>query len=138
MIQRMKFLAVAAIAAVLVACGGGGDDTPNFAGYYAITANLTSNTCGSSSATTISGADTVNQNGREITIQSGELALSGTVDADNAGFTVNGSMVVNGVTGQVKVTFRSTATGGTYTFQETVGVPAYACTGVYTGTATKV
>jgi hypothetical protein len=140
MLSTIRIGLFAFIAAILVACGGGGDGggdtTPSFAGNYSISANLTSNSCAGSPATTLNGGDTVVQNGRNISIQSGELALSGTVDADNGGFTVNGSMVVNGVNAQAKVTFRTTATGGVYTFQETVGVNG--CSGVYTGTARKV
>jgi hypothetical protein len=140
MFLTLRVIVLAFIAALLVACGGGGDSggdtTPSFAGNYSITAQLTSNNCAGSPVTTLTGRDTVVQNGRSISIQSGDLALSGVVDADNGGFTVNGALVVNGVNAQAKVTFRTTAAGGVYTFQETVA--ANSCTGVYTGTATKI
>ncbi|HRH05295.1 MAG TPA: hypothetical protein PK702_05670 [Burkholderiaceae bacterium] len=136
MIQRIKFLAIAAIAAVLVACGGGGDDsTPNFAGTYAITVSVTSNTCGGN-LSGITGADVVTQDGRNISIVSGAYTFTGSVDADNNGFSVSTSTVSNGVTVNSTVTFRNTATGGTYTVVQKVG--SSVCEVVYTGTATKI
>lgn len=139
MIKNIRALLVVCSVALLAACGGGGgssDSTPSFAGRYHEVASVTANSCNLSGLTPVDGFDVVNQDGRNISIQSGGITVSGTVDADNGGFTTNGTVVVNGVTSQVKVTYRTNASGGTYTFQETVGVNA--CTVVYTGTATKV
>ena len=137
MIQRIKFLAVVAIAAVLVACGGGGDDTPpSFEGRYHEVFSLTSNTCANAAAT-IDGYDLVTQSGRSVNIVSGTLTLAGTVDADNGGFTVSGSTVNSyGITVLATLKYRTTATGGTYTME--IKYDTSTCTAVYVGTATKV
>jgi len=136
MIQRLKFLAVVAIAAVLVACGGGGDDnTPSYEGKYLIDTSVSSNTCGGSISPS-KGTDVVTQNGRDITIVSGSYTFTGTVDADNNGFTLTNLSDTNGVKIYSTVTFKNTATGGTYTFRMSVG--SSACEIVYSGTATKI
>ena len=139
MIQRIKFLAVAAIAAVLVACGGGGDDTtPNFAGNYSFsTFTKTTDTCGGTSAATIEGGtDVIVQNGREIT--AGES--KGTVDGDNGGYTLSETQVINGVTVVASIAVRSTSPGAT-TFNvqlSSVGTLGnVTCSNKYKGTSTK-
>ena len=111
MLQKMRVLLLVCITAVLAACqgGGDGDSTPNFAGNYQIsTVNLTSNTCGGSAPPSLpAGTETVIQNGRNVSL-SGD---SGTVDADNGGFTVTSTDVIDGVTVAVTIKFRVTAAG---------------------------
>ena len=112
MLSYIRSGLLAFIAAILVACGGGGgDSTPNFAGNYQIsTTNLTSNTCGGSVTTSLEGGfDTVVQNGRSVSLSDG--AATGTVDADNGGFTVTSTDVIDGVTVAVTIKFRVTAAG---------------------------
>jgi hypothetical protein len=140
MLQKMRVLLLVCITAVLAACGGGGDDTPNFAGTYKIsTLNLTSNTCGGSPAGSIAGGtDVAVQNGRNISMSSG--AATGTLDGDNGGFTLSSSQVTNGVTVTTSLKFRVTASGAsTFAVQlSAVGTSGNAtCTITYSGTATK-
>ena len=136
MIKRLKFLAVEAIAAVLVACGGGDDDTPNFTGAYQVnTLKLTSNTCANPPPATIeAGNDFVVQDGRNVTASDGQV--HGVLDEDNGGFTFTETSVTNGVTVVTTFKFRVTATGAT-TFT-VVLTSTGSCSLTYTGTATKV
>lgn len=139
MIQRMKFLAVAAIAAVLVACGGGGDSsdgTPQFAGNYDISVGLISNNCNAAVPGTIAGGQTITQSGRTITIADTDLTMVGTVDSDNGGFSVTNSQVSSGVTVLTVFNFRTVTDGSKYAVQVTI--TAAPCSAVYTGTATKI
>ena len=137
MIQRIKFLAVAAIAAVLVACGGGGDDNPSFSGRYLETMTFKSDTCNSPNVgKTLEAADSVNQDGRTISINSDGVLMTGTIDSDNRGFTVSGSGVVKGNPAQGTIKYRTIIEGSKYDFEFTLTVNG--CTGVFTGTATKI
>lgn len=143
MLQKMRVLLLVCITAVLAACGGGdggSDATPNFAGTYQIsTINLTSNTCGGSPTGSIAGGfDTVVQNDRNVSMSGG--AVTGTVDADNGGFTVSSTQVINGVTIVTSIKFRVTAAGAS-TFAVQVNSAGSAgsasCAIGYTGTAVK-
>ena len=138
MIQRIKFLAVAAIAAVLVACGGGGDDsTPQFASNYLLNANVTTNTCNASGLPALNGADSVQQDGRAMSISIDNFGtLNGTIDSDNAGFSMSGTLNVNGVSVPTSITFRSTSTVNTYAMTFTMNVNG--CVVGYSGTATRI
>jgi hypothetical protein len=138
MLQKMRVLLLVCITAVLAACGGGGGEeaTPSFAGNYLENFTLTTNTCNLSLTSTLVGTDTVTQSGRNIGIVSGGLVFTGTVDADNGGFTVVGSVVSSGITTVGTIKYRTTVTGASYSLNyQLVGG---ACTVVYTGTATKI
>ena len=135
MIQRMKFLAVAAIAAVLVACGGGGDDTPSFAGRYFESLTITASTCGTV-GTKFEAADTVNQDGRSISINSEGLIMTGSIDGDNGGFSASGSGVVNGNSAQGTMKYRTVTEGSKYDVEFVLS--ASGCTITGKGTATKI
>ena len=140
MLQKMRVLLLVCITAVLAACGGGGDETPNFAGTYKIsTLNLTSNTCGGSPPGSIAGGtDVAVQDGRNISMSNG--AVTGTLDADNGGFTFSKTQVIDGVTVVTTFKFRVTAAGApTFAVQVNyVGSAGSAsCAITYAGTATK-
>ena len=141
MLQKMRVLLLVCITATLAACGGGGgDETPNFAGTYQIgMLNLTSNTCGGTPAGSIAGGiDVAVQNGRNISMSNG--AATGTVDGDNGGFTLSSSQVTNGVTITTNAKFRVNASGAS-TFAVQIGAVGTAgnatCSIIYSGTATK-
>ncbi|MEO7643513.1 MAG: hypothetical protein ABIT72_00275 [Burkholderiaceae bacterium] len=146
--NHIRTLFVACSVAVLAACGGGGDGaavgggnttsstTPSFAGKYLENAKLTTNSCNFAIPAAFAGTDVVTQDGRNVTIVSGEFTFTGAVDADNGGFTVSGTFVFTGITMPSTVKYRTTATGSTYAMDFSM-VPN-GCTIVYTGTATKI
>ena len=130
MLQKMRVVLLVCFTAVLAACGGGGDDTPNFAGIYQLsTAVVSSNTCGTSVANIASTQVGVTQNGRNVTWVEASGSYAGTVDADNGGFTVitsqSGALITAAMRsgGGNAYSVKLTATGG--------------CTIVWTGTAVK-
>ena len=141
MLQKMRVLLLVCIAVVLAACGGGdggSDESPNFAGNYAIsTLNLNSNNCNAATPGTIAGGtDVVTQNGRAISVGTGSDAIGGSVDADNGGFTVSETEIYSGVTVLSTFAFRTITTGSKYEIRFTT--TAGACSIVYVGTATKI
>ncbi len=131
MLQKMRVLLLVCITAVLAACGGGGDDTPNFAGTYQLsTAVVTSNTCGGSAANIAGGQVGVTQNARNVTWVEAGGSYPGTVDADNGGFTVSTNQ--SGI--QITIALRSGG-GNAYATKYTGSA---GCTVVWTGTALKI
>lgn len=135
MLQKMRVLLLVCMTAVLAACGGG-DETPNFAGTYQLsTLVVSSNTCGGSVANIAGGQVGVTQNGRAITWIEAGGSYTGTVDADNGGFTaISAYEDVD-----VAVAMRSGG-GNAYSTKMTVKgmTPTGVCTIVWTGTATKL
>lgn len=130
MLQKMRVLLLVCITAVLAACGGGGDETPNFAGTYQLsTAVVSLNTCGGSVANIAGGLVGVTQDGRNVTWVEAGGSFPGTVDADNGGFTVTASQ--SGIL--VTVAMRSGG-GNAYSFKMT---GTSGCTVVWIGTAVK-
>jgi hypothetical protein len=140
MLQKMRVLLLVCFTVVLAACGGGdsADSTPNFAGNYLIsTLNLNSNNCNAAVPGTIAGGtDTVTQNGRAISIGTGSSVISGSVDADNGGFTVSLTQVSNGIPVLSTFAIRTITAGSKYEIRYTT--TAGTCSAVYVGTATKI
>lgn len=136
MIQHIKYLAVAAITAVLVACGGGGDDVPFFGGNHSIKLNLISNNCNAAVPGSIVGTLSVNQNDRDIAFNIDNQPFTGKVDEDNGGYTTTNKQVINGVTVESKIAARTETAGSSYSIR--YSVTANPCSAIYTGTATKI
>ena len=131
MMQKIRVLLLVCITAVLAACGGGGgDETPNFAGTYRLsTAVVSSNACGVSVANLPGGEIGVTQDGRNLRwIEQGGI-FPATVDADNGGF------IVTAFQGGVLVTIvMRSGSGNSFSAKLTASA---GCTIVWTGTAVK-
>jgi len=131
MMQKIRVLLLVCITAVLAACGGGGgDETPNFAGTYQLsTAVVSSNTCGGSVANIPASQGGVTQNGRNITWVESSGSYAGAIDSDNGGFTA-----INSASGGFFTISLRSAGGNSYAVKLTA---SGACTIVWTGTAVK-
>jgi hypothetical protein len=136
MLQKMRALLLVCITAVLAACsGGGGDDTPNFAGTYLFNGNMTSNNCNIAVTNVYNGTDVLTQNGRAIAMNSGGIIFNGSIDNDNGGITITNTQTSNGVPVVSTLDMRIKA-GNEHSFKVTVA--AGSCSVVYGGTATKL
>ena len=136
MLQKMRmFFSVAAIAA-LAACGGGGDDTPSFAGSYVVTLNRTLDNCNTGLPATSTVTQYVTQADKSITLKSGTVTLVGSVDGDNGGFSTSASLVTDGVTAVSSVTYRTATPNSTYA--AVFNIAAGPCLITYNGTAKRI
>jgi ABC-type Fe3+-hydroxamate transport system substrate-binding protein len=145
MLQKMRVLLLVCITTVLVACGDGGSQvvdlskaTPNFAGKYLITgANLMFNNCSLVVQVKIAdGTETVTQNERIVTINSGGTLFTGVVDTDNGGFTVSDTFISQDTVVDRTLSFRTVTANSKYAFNYTLSDGS--CTLIYAGTATRV
>lgn len=136
-----------AFVALSTACGGGSDDdpapdaTPNFAGSYTGAVNKTQDSCGTTAPLTFTGTDVATQSGRNMTMNSGGTVFTGTVDADNGGFTLSNITVSGAVTANSTATFRLRPATSDYQQRTTavtsVAGTSTACTLVYEGIMTR-
>ena len=141
MLQKIRILLLVCITAVLAACGGGGggDETPSFAGTYRVSSTLTTNNCNVSVAASILSQDVATQNGRAMSFGSGSLAMTGSVDADNGGFSVSNTTISSGVPVISTFAFRTAAVANTYASTLSVSATSGSatCAVVYKGTAVR-
>lgn len=119
--QKIRFLFLICISAILVACGGGSDQpatatpettapaaspaetpaapaaapppvaTPSFAGNYSVSLSITSNPCNAAVPQNTGTNQTVTQTERSITLVSGTTTFNGSIDGDNGGISTSHS-----------------------------------------------
>lgn len=137
-------LAVSAVLGLglsLSACGGGDDgpQAPNYSGNYRVTFNKTVDNCRTNTPKTMVVDQAVSQADRNVTLVSGNVTLTGTVDADNLGFSVNSQTVNSGIPVTTVTTYRNTGTEGVYQAGLSVvaGNASSSCTITYAGEAHK-
>jgi hypothetical protein len=134
MLQKMRVLLLVGFTAVLAACGGGGEDTPNFAGVYSVTLQQSVNNCNVNLPFVSNVLNTVTQSDRNIALVSNAATLAGSVDGDNGGFSASKSEVTEGVLVTTAITYRTISTN---VFQARLNILAGPCTITYDGNAVR-
>ena len=138
MLQKTRLLFLVCSTAILAACGGGNsEDINQLAGTYTYSQfKLTANTCNSDVAQTIDRtSEFVTQDGANISLNSFGTIFSGTVDADNMGFTASYTQTQNGVPVVSKYEVRRIVIGKDYAVNFTITTGA--CAVQYSGTALR-
>jgi hypothetical protein len=114
----VSVLAMPAIAATLVACGGGSSEPegpiPLYAGTYFVVLNKTVDNCNSGVPNRLEILQTVSQSGRNLTMTSNDVVLQGQVDPDNLGISVSAQAVDNGVLVTTGVVYRASNVEGLF------------------------
>lgn len=134
-----------ALVLTLQACGGGGDDDDgvaelhDFSGQYSLALQKTQDRCNTGSQQSVSLGQSVRQEGRSITLDSGSMTVGGSVEADNQSFRAGTQQWVQGVPVEVSFTYRTTGTAGVYAVDWTTSatVQGQNCTLVYQGQAQR-
>ena len=142
----LKLGSLCALSMGLVACGGGSDDgpataAPNFAGSYQVTMTKTRDDCNSGIDNTFNVQQVVSQTDRNISLTSGSITLTGTVDADNNGFSLTANVALEGGgLGSYGKSYRTTGTAGVYQAGLSIRaiVSGTACTVTYSGEARRL
>jgi hypothetical protein len=137
MLQKVRVLLLVGITAVLAACGGGGGDSvPSFAGNYSVTLNRTVDNCNTGLPATSSVTQYVTQTDRSISLKSGTVTLTGSVDGDNGGFSTSFTQVTDGIVVLSTTNYRTATAGSTYA--AVFNIVAGPCTVTYSGTAKRI
>lgn len=91
-----------------VSCGGGSSGDPFFGGVYNVSLIKVEDSCNALPQTTANQVHTVNQDGRRIVLDSGQLVFQGEVIDDNTGFDVVTQRASNGCVTTSAVVYRPT------------------------------
>lgn len=116
--RTWRLLALPAIAATLVACGGGSDEPegpiPLYAGTYFVVLNKTVDDCGTSAPRRLEVLQTVSQSGRSVTLATGSAVLQGQVDPDDLGISTSSQVVDDGFLVTTTVVYRASNRPGLF------------------------
>lgn len=116
--RSASVLALSALTATLVACGGGSSEPdgpiPLYAGTYFVVMNKTVDNCNTGVANRVEILQTVSQSGRSVTLVSNQVVLQGQVDPDNLGISTSAQSVDRGVRLTTGMVYRATDTVGLF------------------------
>ncbi|MFN3496205.1 MAG: hypothetical protein ACK40L_17030 [Hydrogenophaga sp.] len=138
--RMLTWLAVPALAATLVACGGSDGDEgpiPLYAGTYFVVLNKTVDNCGTGVANRLEVLQTVSQSGRSVTLTTGDAVLQGQVDPDDLGISTASQVVDNGVLVTTTMVYRASNQPGLFGagFSVVADAGNVRCTAAYSGQA---